>query len=157
MSSKPIDPALATTVEFRTFQAVVIEELARIGFGAPVGGASSEFVATMAYTQTTQSSRAAPATTQVGFGFTGSGTAAPSTGAAVAVPVGRRDNLVAVNTLSMQIKRRANIRRSGKVGASVNETAGTDAASMSATIRPLSAALLKDFPGTSGTTVRVPQ
>jgi hypothetical protein len=142
------DPALATTVEFRTFQAVVIEELARIGFGAPVGGASSEFVATMAYTQTTQSSRAAPAN---------SGTAAPSTGAAVAVPVGRRDNLVAVNTLSMQIKRRANMTPIWEGRASVTETAGTDAASMSATIRPLSAALLKDFPGTSGMTVRVPQ
>ncbi|HPU15370.1 MAG TPA: hypothetical protein PK808_04740, partial [Polymorphobacter sp.] len=83
------DPALATTVEFRTFQAVVVEELARIGFGAPVGGAPSEFVATMAYTQATQSSRAAPASTQVGFGFSASGSSPVSAGAVVAVPVGR--------------------------------------------------------------------
>ena len=151
------DPALAATVEFRTFQAVVIEELARIGFGAPVGGASSEFVATMAYAQATQSSRAAPATTQVGFGFSASGSGPASTGAGVAVPVGRRDNLVAVNTLSMQIKRRANMTPIWEGRASVTEPAGTEAASMSTTIRPLSRALLKDFPGTSGTTVRIPQ
>lgn len=152
-----VDPAQATTVEFRTFQAVVIEELANIGFGAPVAGAPSEFVATMAYTQTTQSSRAAPASTQVGFGFSAGGSGPVSTGAAVAVPVGRRDSLVAVNTLSMQIKRRANMTPIWEGRASVTEPAGTEAASMSTTIRPLSRALLKDFPGTSGTTVRIAQ
>jgi len=151
------DAALANTVEFRTHQNVVTEELARIGFGTPQANTPSEFVATMIYTQDTLSSRAAPSTTQVGFGFTTSGSSRVSAGAGTAVPVGRRDSLVSTNTLSMQIKRRANMSPIWEGRASVTEPAGSEAASMSATIRPLSRALLKDFPGTSGATVRLPQ
>ena len=72
---------------------------------------------------------------------------------------GRAADVCAISqpALSMQIKRRANMTPIWEGRASVTEAAGTEAASMSATIRPLSAALLKDFPGTSGATVRVPQ
>ena len=153
----PNDPSLATNIEFRTYQRTVEQELGNIGFGAPVGGAPSEFVATMIYGQTQQSSAAPTTQATVGFGFGGFNSGSVGAGANVAVPVGRRDNLVAVNALSMQIKRRATMSPIWEGRASTSAPAGSPQAALSATIQPLSRALLKQFPGVSGMTVRVPQ
>jgi hypothetical protein len=77
-------------------------------------------------------------------------------GGSVNIPVGRsRPNEVAINMLELQLKRRSDNSVVWEGRAVSEARAGTAGAAPGTVVPQLADALLRDFPGTSGQTVRV--
>ena len=151
---EPANPALAGGLEFQTYAAQLAEGLRGIGF-SPVGSLlPAEYVAAMSYGQTQQLSGRSGPQSSVGFGIGGgsfgrSGGVGLSTG--VQVPVGGGgSNVVNVNVLSVQIKRRSDQTMIWEGKAVSQAPSGT---SLGTAMPGLINALLRDFPGPAGQTV----
>jgi hypothetical protein len=153
----PANPAYANNIEFKTYAALVSDQLRQIGF-APIGTLlPAEYVATMTYNQTAQAvTRNAPAS--VGFGVGGAsfgGGGGVSMGTSVQVPVGGGTNMVVTNQLAVELKRRSDQTVIWQGSATSQAMGNTPNASMGNAMPGLVKALFGSFPGQSGATVTV--
>lgn len=153
ISLRPLDPAKADTLEFRSYAAAVSGELTRLGFTSAPTAAQAEQIVTIDVTRGIRPSPVpprSPLTIGIGGGSFGGNV---GIGIGTSFGVGKKQsNDVAVTTLSVQI-RRASDESVVWEGRAVGQ-AGS-AASPDDEVRRLATALFRDFPGPSGKTVEV--
>ena len=142
------------SLEFRSQAAIVAADLAAHGLGAPARPGMSGYIGVMRVEQTSQIGQAKPSPFSIGIGgFTGGSNV--GVGGGVQVPVWRsRGNVIRVNSLALQIRRRSENTVIWE-GRAIEEMPAGAEAGVTAALPGLSRALLKDFPGPSGQTVRV--
>ena len=145
----------AGSLEFRAYADAVAAELAALGFKPVDAVAQADLSGVVEFRQDvrTGGSRGSGFSVGIGGGTSGRGV---GIGGGVTIPIGKaKPSDIAVSTLSLQIKRRAD----GSViweGRAVSETLSSSSAASPGIIAPkLAAALLSGFPGASGQTVRV--
>ncbi|TFU03593.1 DUF4136 domain-containing protein [Polymorphobacter arshaanensis] len=153
---EPKDPSKANDLEFRTYAATVSNELAAIGFTPVPTLLSAEYVGILSYGQTFQAvTRNSPVS--VGFGVGGasfgSGGGGVGVSSGVNVPVGGGTNVIAINQLGLQIKRRSEQTVIWEGTAVSQGTSGTPEATLGGAVPGLARNLLRDFPGPAGKTV----
>lgn len=153
---EPKNPALAGDLEFRTYAATVSNELAALGFTPVPTLTAAEYVGVLSYGQTFQAvTRSSPVS--VGFGVGGASFGGGGGGVGVSsgvnVPVGGGTNVIAVNQLSLQIKRRSDQTVIWEGTAVSQGTNGTPEATLGGAMPGLTRNLLRDFPGAPGRTV----
>ncbi len=153
---EPRDPSKAGDLEFRTYAAAVSNELAAVGFTPVATLTAAEYVGVLSYAQTFQAVSSSPPVS-VGFGVGGSswggGGGGVGVGTGVNVPVGGGTNVMAVNQLGLQIKRRSDQTIIWE-GTAVTQTRnGTPEATLGSAVPGLARNLLRDFPGPAGRTV----
>lgn len=151
---QPADPARMPSLEFSTYAAAVADQLRAAGFTPVSDLAQAELVAVVDYGQTMREGLARSAPFSIGIG---GGTFGRHVGVSggVNVPVGKpRANRIAVNMLVLQLKRRSDNSVIWE-GRAIAEAPGSSANAALATAVPkLASALLSDFPGPSGQTIR---
>lgn len=142
------------SLEFRSQAAIVAADLATHGLTVPARPGISGYIGVMRAEQTSQVGQAKPSPFSIGIGgFTGG--SGGGVGGGVQVPVGgARNNLIRVNSLALQIRRRSENTMIWE-GRAIEELPSGAEAGVTAALPRLSRALLKDFPGPSGQTVRV--
>ena len=151
----PLDSAAASTLEFRTYASGVAQALRGAGFNPVERGADAELIAVVGAQQTTRESLDRGTGLSIGIGG-GTFGRHVGIGGGVTIPVGKRKpNEVAINLLSVQLKRRSDNSVVWEGRAVAEARAGTDGASLSAAVPRLAQALMQEFPGPSGRTVRV--
>jgi len=151
----PLDPAAAATLEFRTYATGVAGALRDAGFTPVDRGADAELIAVVAAQQTTRESLDRGTGVSIGIGG-GSYGGSVGIGGGVTIPLGKRKpNEIAVNLLSIQLKRRSDNSVVWEGRAVAEAKAGSEAASLSVAVPRLAQALMQGFPGPSGRTVRV--
>jgi hypothetical protein len=138
-------------LEFRNHAAVVANDLAVHGFRAPERPGVSGYIGVLRAEQSSQFLQGNSSRATVGIGGATGGSNF-RVGGNMQVPVGGRDNVVRVNTLSLQMRRRSESTTVWE-GRAVEQAAGN--ATLTSAVPRLSRAMLKDFPGPSGQTVRV--
>jgi hypothetical protein len=141
-------------LEFRNHAAVVANDLAVHGFRPPMRPGVSAYIGVLRAEQTSQfrQGNSSPFTLGVGAGTGGSNF---RVGGNVQVPVGGSgNNMVQVNMLSLQMRRRSESTTVWE-GRAVEQVQGNAQGTLTGAVPRLSRALLKDFPGPSGQTVRV--
>ena len=153
---EPKDPARAGDLEFRTYAAAVSAELAAIGFTPVATLTSAEYVGILSFGQTFQAvTNSSPVS--IGFGVGGSsfggGGGGVGVGTGVNVPVGGGTNVMAINQLGLQIKRRSEQTVIWEGTAVSQATNGTAEATLGNAVPGLARNLLRDFPGTAGRTI----
>lgn len=151
----PANPGDASSLEFRTYAAAVTEELRQAGFTPAPALAQAEIVGVLGAKQTTRESLYDGGGVSVGIGG-GTFDHNSSVGGSVSFPVGqRRPNEIAASMIELQLKRRSDNSVIWE-GRAITETrAGSQAAALGTVVPALADALLRDFPGPSGQTVRV--
>ncbi len=151
----PLDPAVGATLEFRTHAEGVAGALRGAGFVPVERGAAADFIAVISAQQTTREAAGSGAGVSIGIGG-GSYGGSVGIGGGITIPVGKRKpNEIAVNMLSVQLKRHADNSVVWEGRAVAEARAGTDAASLAVAVPRLAQALMQGFPGPSGRTVRV--
>lgn len=145
----------AGSLEVRAYADAVAAQLAALGFKPVDAVAQADLSGVVEFRQDvrTGGSRGSGFSVGLGGGTSGRGI---GIGGGVTIPIGKaKPSDIAVSTLSLQIKRRAD----GSViweGRAVSETLSSSPSASPGTIAPkLAAALLSGFPGPSGQTVRV--
>lgn len=143
-----------SSLEFRSHAAVVAGDLAVHGFRAPERPGISGYIGILRVEQTTQVGPAKPSPFSIGIGgFTGGNNV--GVGGNVQVPVGNsRNTMIRTNSLTLQMRRRSENTMIWE-GRAIEETSSDTQGALSAAVPVLSGALLKEFPGPSGQTVRV--
>ena len=150
---EPANPAQASDLEFQTYAGEVGRGLTGVGFTVVPALAQAEYVGVLTYGATTQVGPAKPPVT-VGFGVGGGSWGyggGGGGGVGVQTPVGGGSNLIPVNTLTLQIKRKSDQTMIWE-GRAVSY-----AGPLSGAMPGLTAALLRDFPGAAGKTVNYKQ
>jgi hypothetical protein len=145
------DPA---GLEFRSQAAIVAADLDRHGLHPAERRGSSGYIGILNVSQSSQVGppRQSPFSVGIG-GFTGGSNV--GIGGSVQVPVGNaRSNVVLTNMLALQIRRRSENTMIWE-GRAIEQAPSGSQATLTAAVPRLSAALLKEFPGLSGQTVRV--
>lgn len=138
-------------LEFRNHAAVVANDLAVHGFRPPERPGVSGYIGVLRAEQSSQFRQGNSSRATVGIGGATGGSNFRM-GGNVQVPVGGRDNVVQVNALSLQMRRRSESTTVWE-GRAVEQAPAN--ATLTAAVPRLSRAMLKDFPGPSGQTVRV--
>lgn len=149
------NPADANSLEFRTYAGAITDELRQAGFTPAASLAEAELTAVVNARQTTRESldRGTGLTIGIGGGTFGRNV---GIGGGLSIPVGqRRPNEIAVSLLELQLKRRSDNSVVWEGRAMTEGRAGTNAGALSTVVPALADALLRDFPGPSGQTVRV--
>jgi len=139
-----------TSLEFRSQAAIVARDLDAVGLH-PATDDRSGYIGTLTIEQSTRIGPPKSSPFQIGFG----GLTGP-VGGGVTVPIGgKRASEVRTNLLSLQIRRRSD-RSIVWEGRAVQEIAAdAPASALNSALPGLSKALLDNFPGTSGQTVKV--
>jgi hypothetical protein len=149
------NPADANSLEFRTYAAAVTDELRQAGF-TPAGSLqAAELTAVVGASQTTREALDRGTGLSIGIG---GGTFGRNVGlgGSLNIPVGqRRPNEIAVSMLELQLKRRSDNSVVWEGRAMTEARAGASGSALSAVVPALADALMRDFPGPSGQTVRV--
>ena len=142
-------------LEARAFVDAVAAQLAGLGFQPVQAAGQGDLAGLVEFRQEVRAggSRGSGFSVGIGGGTSGRGI---GIGGGVTIPIGKaKPSDIAVSTLSLQIKRRAD----GSViweGRAVSESLSSSPAASPGTLAPkLAAALLSGFPGPSGQTVRV--
>lgn len=150
------EPGDSRELEYGTYSAAILRELQRLGFTDPLGDAkSSEYV--VRYTIDRAVLTAAGSRSPVSVGVGGStGSYGSGLGLGIGINLGGRPKDRIVTELSVRISRRDNASVVWEGRASVEAKQGSPAAQPGLAASKLAAALFKDFPGVSGTTIRVP-
>jgi hypothetical protein len=152
---EPVEPAQASSLEFRTYASAVAEELRQLGFTPVQSLAQAELVGVVDVDQTTRESLSRGSGLSVGIG---GGTFGRNVGigGSVNIPVGKRkSNDIAVNMLSFQLKRRSDNSVIWEGRAMTEGRVGSEAGALGTVVPSLADALFRDFPGPSGRTVSV--
>lgn len=150
---EPANPAQASDLEFQTYAGEVGRGLSGLGFTLVPTLAQAEYVGVLTYGATTQIGPSKPPVT-VGFGVGGGSWGyggGGGGGVGVQTPVGGGSNLIPVNTLQLQIKRKSDQTMVWE-GRAVSY-----AGPLNAAVPALTAALLRDFPGAAGKTINYKQ
>lgn len=151
----PANPADASSLEFRTYAGAVTEELRQAGFTPAPALAQAEIVAVLGARQTTREALSDGSGLSIGIG---GGTFGRNVGlgGSLSIPVGKRKpNEIAVSMIELQMKRRSDNSVIWEGRAMTEARAGSQAAALGTVVPSLADALLRDFPGPSGQTVRV--
>jgi hypothetical protein len=151
----PVNAADAASLEFRTYQGVVTEELRQAGFTPAPALAQAEITAVFSASQTSREALSNGSGLSIGIG---GGTFGRNVGlgGSVNIPVGeRRPNEIVVSLVELQLKRRSDNSVIWEGRAMTEARSGTPNASLGTVVPALTDALLRDFPGPSGQTVRV--
>lgn len=144
----------ANSLEFRNHAAVVAGDLAVHGFRQPERPGMSGYIGVLRVEQTSQFRQGNSSRATVGIGGATGGSNL-RVGGSMQVPVGgNRDNMVLVNSLSLQMRRRSENTTVWE-GRAVEQVAGNAQGTLTASVPRLSRALFQNFPGPSGQTVRV--
>lgn len=155
----PLDAARASSLEYRSQAEVVGAALSRAGFTPAPALAQAEFVASFALAREYRApaQRGSGLTIGIGGGVGGGGyRSGGGVGGGVQFPVGEaRGDQVEVNTLSLDLKRRSDGTLVWEGRASEEASGRAAEAEPNAAVTRLASALLSDFPGRSGQTVRV--
>lgn len=151
----PVNAADASSLEFRTYAAVVSEELRQAGFTPAPALDRAEVIAVFGATQTTREALSGGSGLSVGIG---AGTFGRNVGlgGSVNIPVGeRKPNEVVVSMIELQLKRRSDNSVIWEGRAMTEARSGAPNSALGTVVPALTDALLRDFPGPSGQTVRV--
>ncbi len=142
-------------LEQRTYDAAVMQELQRVGF-SDTGNApdSSEYIArvTIEQSRITAGGRRSPVSVGVG-GNTGS--YGSGVGLGIGINLGGRPKDKIATELSVRIARRSNSDVIWEGRSSVEAKEGSPASQPGLAASKLAEALFRDFPGESGTTIKV--
>jgi hypothetical protein len=149
-----VAPGTSVPLEFRSYAAVVSQDLARHGF-RPVESGPTAYLAILRVEQTTRAGIASPPPFRIGIGG-GTSSGNVGIGGSVNVPVGQpRNNDLRVNVVSVRIRRQSDDSAVWE-GRAVQEIAARQqGSSLSAAVPVLSRALFAEFPGESGRVVTV--
>lgn len=149
------NPAEDSSLEFRTYAAAVTEELRQAGFTPVPSLQQAEIAAVLRAGQSTREALAGGSGLSVGIGG-GTFGRNVGVGGSLNIPVGeRRPNEIAVSAIELQLKRRSDNSVMWEGRAMTEARAGRPGSALSAVVPALADALLRDFPGPSGQTVRV--
>lgn len=151
---EPADPSVAQGLEYRTYEAAVEERLRALGFTPVDTLAKAELVGVIGYGQTTREGLASrpPVTIGIGGGTFG-GNVGVGLGGSFGVG-GSRGNEVNVNALTLRLRRRSDNTTIWEGRAVAEAREGSEYAALSEAVPVLADALLSNFPGPSGETVR---
>lgn len=153
----PIDPSMATSLEFRTHAETVAVQMRRLGYSTGLPASQADYIATMDITQADGAGNVTRPGVTVGAGVGVPVGNNAGLGANVAVPVGgsRRNPALRTTTLFVQIQRRADRVQIWEGRATKQVNAGDDLAAATNGVPALAEALFREFPGTPGVTVQV--
>jgi hypothetical protein len=139
------------SLEYQSYADALTSDLAAAGLRRVANDTRSAYVGVLTIEQTRREGPRKPPKFQIGIGG-GTGGRGGGIGGGVSLPVGRSESgAITVNSVSLQIKRRSDSTMVWE-GRAVQEAGDT---SLAAAMPALSHALLADFPGQSGQTVRV--
>jgi hypothetical protein len=150
------DQGHSKSIEYATYGAALLRELQRVGFSeARDGNANSEYVAryTIERAQIDAGGSRSPISVGVG-GSTGS--YGSGVGLGIGINLGGQPKPKIVTELSVRITKRQESMVVWEGRASVEAKEGSPASQPGLAAAKLAEALFKDFPGQSGTTIRVP-
>jgi hypothetical protein len=150
-------PTATPTMEDRFWQAAVASELQRLGFTVADTRASAELVGVVGVGRGTRATAARSSSPSVGVGMAGGGSTVAG-GLSVGIPLGGQRSGETVSTSLELALRRASDATTIWEGRAVSSAPAGSALAQPATLAPqLAGALLADFPGASGQTVRYPR
>ena len=143
------------SLEARTYADAVATQLAALGFRPVDAVGQAELTAAVEFRQEVRSGGSRGSGFSIGIGG-GTSSGGIGIGGGVTIPIGKAKPIdIAVSTLSLQIKRRADATVLWE-GRAVSESLSSSPAASPGQVAPrLAAALLSGFPGPSGQTVRV--
>jgi Domain of unknown function (DUF4136) len=153
---RPIDTALANSLEFSNYATVLADRLVRLGYKSATTG-TTDLVADLAYGQVTRdtSIEAGRSPVSVGVGV-GGGSGSFGLGGSLNFPIGSRQNQnrgVRDTQVSVRIKRSGDDKVIWE-GRSTSESLNVETNSLTALMPTMIDAVLSNFPGESGKTVR---
>jgi hypothetical protein len=153
---RPVDAALANSLEFSTYANVLADRLTRLGY-KPVANGAADLVAELAYGQATRDTSSdggrSPVTVGVGVG---GGSGSFGLGGSLNFPIGRgADKNRGMRDTQVSVR----IKRSGQdkplwEGRATAESLNVETNSLSSLTPAMIDAVLSGFPGVSGKTVR---
>jgi hypothetical protein len=150
------DEGHSRSIEYRTYSAAILHELQRVGFAeARDDGENSEYVARYTIDRAVLSAGGSRSPVSVGVGGS-TGSYGSGVGLGIGINLGGQPKDRIVTELSVRIARRdgGNVVWEGR--ASVEAKQGSPASQPGLAAAKLAEALFRDFPGESGTTIRVP-
>lgn len=144
---QPVDPSIASNLEFRTHAESVAVEMRRQGFQTVPDASQAQYIALLDITQTDGTTVTRPGMT----------VAVPVGPTVIATPVGRgpRNATERTTTIGVQIKRQADGNQVWEGRASKTANAGSQGATLTWAVPVLAEALFRDFPGPAGVTQQV--
>jgi hypothetical protein len=144
------------SIEYATYSAAVLHELQRIGFTeARDEPENSEYVARYTIDRAILSAGGSRSPVSVGVGGS-TGSYGSGVGLGIGINLGGRPKDKIATELSVRIANRANGNVVWEGRASIEAKQGSPAAQPGLAAAKLAEALFRDFPGVSGTTIRVP-
>ncbi|MEP3225135.1 MAG: DUF4136 domain-containing protein [Parasphingorhabdus sp.] len=144
------------TLEQSTYEAAVRQELQRIGFSDPAGDAANgEYVARVSVEQSRLTAGGGRSPVSVGVGGR-TGSYGSGVGLGIGINLSGKPKDKIATELSVRITRRDDGQTLWEGRSSVEAKEGSPAAQPGLAAAKLAAALFRDFPGESGTTIRVP-
>lgn len=159
VSIQPSDPGLGQSLEFSAYANQLGERLGKIGFKPATAGALPTLIAEFGYTQSTVSGLQANKRSPINIGIgVGGGEGNFGLGGSVNFPVGgnrQYENLTKVLTVTLHLKKSgANAATVWEGRATSQGPSGSSDYALSTAVPNLLDALLANFPGESGKTVR---
>lgn len=157
---EPADPAYAGSLQYQSLRQPIIAELARVGFPAAADRGSADLVAVVNYSRGLRPRQPGASPVSIGLGAGGSSGGYRGGGVGGGVGLGfnlggHRNRDIAVDNLSLSIRRRSDSTVVWE-GSAVGEFRADSTRDGVGQAGPfLAHALLADFPGVSGTTIRV--
>jgi len=144
------------SIEYATYSAAILHELQRLGFTeARENSANSKYVARYTIERAVLSAGGSRSPVSVGVGGS-TGSYGSGVGLGVGINLGGRPKDKIVTELSVRITKRDDSTAVWEGRASVEAKQGSPAAQPGLAAAKLAEALFRDFPGESGTTIRVP-
>jgi hypothetical protein len=150
------DEGHSRSIEYRTYSAAILHELQRVGFTeARDNVKNSEYIARYTIDRAVLSAGGSRSPVSVGVGGS-TGSYGSGVGLGIGINLGGQPKDKVVTELSVRIARRdgGNVVWEGR--ASVEAKQGSPASQPGLAAAKLAEALFRDFPGESGTTIRVP-
>lgn len=152
------DPALATSLEFTTYANQIGAALEKLGFKPVVTGQKPDLIGLVSYTQTERDVPKARSGISIGVGggsFGGGGGGGVSVGGTIPIGgSGSSSNMVRTTTLELKLQSAADAKTLWEGRATTEGKANPESA-LSVVVPALAESLTKEFPGTSGKSVRV--
>ena len=146
------------SLEFRTYAAAVSQEWQRVGFTPVSAGATSDYVASVAFRRSFRPSGVdrgsdRPVSVGVGGGIGSGGFSGMGVG--VGINLSGKPKDIVTTELHVQLRRRADSTMIWEGRALTEAREGTPAAQPGLAAQKLSAALIEGYPGESGRTITV--
>ncbi|MEO9599095.1 DUF4136 domain-containing protein [Parasphingorhabdus sp.] len=149
------DEADSRSIEYATYETAVLRELQRVGFSEAIdAGANSQYIARYTLERAQISARGSRSPISVGVGGS-TGSYGSGLGLGIGINLGGKAKDKIATELSVRIVKRDDGITVWEGRASVEAKEGSPASQPGLAAAQLAEALFKDFPGESGTTIRV--